>query len=131
MRKINKIKRPKTLSFLLSPITKRQAIHFDKVDVTSSNLVSPTERHLNSRRKPVIIGLFIPANNIQNSIDEGQCILVDYVPLMCHFFRDMCHFYAKTRGVSSIRQSASLTSKRLSVQIRYSPQLTFDEVVNP
>jgi hypothetical protein len=72
MRKINKIKRPKTLSFLLSPTTKRQALRIDKVDVTSSNLVSPTERHLNSRRKPVIIGFFIPANNIQNSIDEGQ-----------------------------------------------------------
>ena len=100
--KINKIKRPKTLSFLLSPITKRQAMRVDKVDVTSSNLVSPTERHLNSRRKPVITGFIAPTNNILNSIDERQCILVDYVPLMCHFFRDMCHFYAKTRGVNSI-----------------------------
>ena len=93
---------PKNIEQFTKTNKKRQAVLVDKVDVTSSNLVSPTKRHLNSRRKPVITGFIAPTNNILNSIDEGQCILVDYVPLMCHFFRDMCHFYAKTRGVNSI-----------------------------
>ena len=95
-------KMPKNIEQFTKTNKKRQAVLVDKVDVTSSNLVSPTKRHLNSRRKPVITGFIAPTNNILNSIDEGQCIFVDYVPLMCHFFRDMCHFYAKTRGVNSI-----------------------------
>jgi len=79
-------------------MNKKALTNIDKQGVTSSNLVSPTLDVEVVLSEPINTELMPSRFFTRIEYSEGFMNLVDYVPIMCHFFLDMCHLCGKTLG---------------------------------
>ena len=89
-------------TFFKNPMNKKALTNIDTQGVTSSNLVSPTKVVEVTLSEPINIELMPSRFFTKKKYSEGFWNLVDYVPIMCHFFLDMCHLCGTTGGVNSI-----------------------------